>query len=191
MSRLDLVDRETVRTLAEALWRERVHERRLAASFVLVRGRELLSLADAPPLERLIRESRTWALVDVLAGDVAGVVARDDQRFGAVLDTWAHDDDFWVRRSALLALLPSVKARSDEVGERLVRYADVMVTEREFFIRKAIGWVMREAGKVDPDLVYEWLSRHAPQVSTVTWREAVRYLPAEQQASIEARRALD
>lgn len=93
----------------------------------------LLSVDDAPLLEGLIRESRTWALVDVLSGDVAGVIARDDPRLGSVLDRWADDADFWVRRSTLLALLPSVRLHRPEalhadVGERLVRYADIVVT---------------------------------------------------------------
>jgi len=191
---LDDVDHDTVCALAEKLWRSREHERRLAASFVLVRGSLLLSVNDAPLLERLIRESRTWALVDVLAGDCVGVIARDDERFGSVLDRWATDADFWVRRSALLALLPSIRLhrtepRHPEVGQCLVRYADMMVTDPEFFIRKAIGWALREAGKYDPDLVCNWLLRQPLPVSAVTWREAVKYLPDEQRAIVEARRA--
>jgi 3-methyladenine DNA glycosylase AlkD len=54
--------------LVEALWREPVHERRMAAVEVLVLRRKDLELADAPLLERLIGQSRTWALVDNLAG---------------------------------------------------------------------------------------------------------------------------
>jgi len=84
IKQLDVVDHDTVCALAEELWRPRVHERRLAASFVLVRGSALLSVDDAPLLERLSRESRTWALVDVQAGAVVGVIVRDDERFGSV-----------------------------------------------------------------------------------------------------------
>ena len=194
IKQLDVVDHDTVCDLAEELWRSPLHERRLAASFVLVRGSTLLSVDDAPFVERLIRESRTWALVDVLAGAVVGVIARDDERLGSVLDRWARDEDFWVRRSALLALLASVRvhpteARQPGVGQRLVRYADMMVTDREFFIRKAIGWVMRETAKSDPDLVFDWLMRQPLPVSAVTWREAMKYLPVEQHAIVEARRA--
>ena len=65
----------------------------------------------------------------------------------------------------------------------------MMVTEREFFIRKAIGWVMRETAKSDPDLVCDWLMRQQLPVSAVTWREAVKYLPDEQRAIVEAQRA--
>jgi 3-methyladenine DNA glycosylase AlkD len=53
-----------------------------------------------------------------------------------------------------------------------------MLEEREFFIRKAIGWVLRETGKSQPDIVYAWLLPRATRASGVTVREAVKYLSA-------------
>jgi 3-methyladenine DNA glycosylase AlkD len=70
--------------------------------------------------------------------------------------------------------------------ERFGRYADAMLSEREFFIRKAIGWVLRETAKQRPDRVYEWLLRRAGRASGVTVREAVKYLPMAQRESILA-----
>jgi 3-methyladenine DNA glycosylase AlkD len=61
--------------------------------------------------------------------------------------------------------------------DRFAAYADGMLDEKEFFIRKAIGWVLREAGKQRPDDVVEWLTPRAKRVSGVTMREAVKYLP--------------
>ena len=60
-----------------------------------------------------------------------------------------------------------------------------MLTEKEFFIRKAIGWVLREAAKKDPAYVAAWTRRHLDQMSGVTFREAVRRLPAEQAARLQ------
>jgi 3-methyladenine DNA glycosylase AlkD len=59
-----------------------------------------------------------------------------------------------------------------------------MLTEKEFFIRKAIGWVLRETAKKDPAYVAAWTRRHLDQMSGVTFREAVRRLPAEQAARL-------
>jgi 3-methyladenine DNA glycosylase AlkD len=53
-----------------------------------------------------------------------------------------------------------------------------MLDEREFFIRKAIGWVLREVGKKRPAEVAAWLAPRTGRASGVTMREAVRYLPA-------------
>jgi 3-methyladenine DNA glycosylase AlkD len=162
--------------LAEELWRRPIFEMRAAAVEVLSRREQTLSPADFPLLERLIRESQTWALVDGLAGDVAGaIVARRPDEAEPVLDRWVADNDFWVRRSALLAELKPL--RTGAPFDRFARHADVLLDEKEFFIRKAIGWVLRETGKRRPDEVIAWLAPRTPRASGVTMREAVRYLP--------------
>jgi 3-methyladenine DNA glycosylase AlkD len=168
--------------LVEALWQEPVHERRMAAVEVLALRRNDLELADAPLLERLIRESRTWALVDTLAGTVVGSLAEREPGMGETLDRWSVDEDFWVRRSALLALLGPLRRGAGDF-RRFCRYADRMLDEREFFIRKAIGWVLRETAKDRPELVYDWLLPRAHRASGVTIREAVKPLsPAQRDA---------
>jgi 3-methyladenine DNA glycosylase AlkD len=63
-----------------------------------------------------------------------------------------------------------------------------MLAEREFFIRKAIGWVLREISKQDPDWVASWTQRHLSEMSGVTFREAVRRLPAAEAARLVALR---
>jgi 3-methyladenine DNA glycosylase AlkD len=55
-----------------------------------------------------------------------------------------------------------------------------MLDESEFFIRKAIGWVLREHGKREPDLVFQWLAPRIERASGVTVREAVKHLDAGQ-----------
>jgi 3-methyladenine DNA glycosylase AlkD len=63
-----------------------------------------------------------------------------------------------------------------------------MLDEREFFIRKAIGWVLRYTAKKRPDMVYEWLLPRASRASGVTLREAVKPLSARQRATVLAAR---
>jgi 3-methyladenine DNA glycosylase AlkD len=93
------------------------------------------------------------------------------------------DEDFWLRRSALLALLLALRRGGGDF-ERFARYADPMLDEREFFIRKAIGWVLRDMSRKRPDLVYAWLEPRAARASGVTAREAVKHLPADQRDRI-------
>jgi 3-methyladenine DNA glycosylase AlkD len=59
-----------------------------------------------------------------------------------------------------------------------------MLGEREFFIRKAIGWVLREVGKRRPDLVFEFLRQHRDAVSGLTLREGAKYLPPAQRRAL-------
>jgi 3-methyladenine DNA glycosylase AlkD len=162
--------------LVEALWRSPTFERRMAATILLERHPRRLGPADLALLERLIRESRTWALVDGLAADVVGGIRRADPSVEPALDRWAADPDFWVRRASLLAELRAGKAGADLAP--FLRRADAMLDEKEFFIRKAIGWVLREVGKKRPDEVVDWLAPRTGRASGVTMREAVRHLPA-------------
>jgi 3-methyladenine DNA glycosylase AlkD len=183
---VELAGHDELVALVEALWAEPVFERRLCAALLLEARVDLLRPADLPLIERLVRDSRTWALVDVLAGDaLGGLLVRHPEAAGE-LDAWAADGDFWVRRAALLAHLEPLRAGAG--FERFGRYADAMLEEREFFIRKAIGWVLRETGKQRPDEVYAWLLPRAARASGVTMREAVKYLAPEQREALLASR---
>ena len=163
--------------LAGILWAEPVFEGRRCAAEVLTLRSALLGPEDLGAVERLLRDSRTWALVDVLAVHAAGAVFhRQPARCGPVLDRWAQDADFWIRRSAVLALLPGVRAGAPDL-DRFGRYADPMLEEKEFFIRKAIGWTLREISLRDPRFVVGWVTPRVPRMSGVTLREAVRRLP--------------
>jgi 3-methyladenine DNA glycosylase AlkD len=170
------LDRTATLRLVEALWREPVFERRMVASLLLEFHAPDLRSEDLALIERMIRGSKTWALVDVLSGDVIGEMGLR-LKIRRTLDRWARDEDFWIRRSSLLAELKPLKhgAPFEPFGRR----ADVMLDETEFFIRKAIGWVLRETSKRRPDEVYDWIAPRTDRASGVTMREAVKYLDAD------------
>ena len=111
-----------------------------------------------------MRESRTWALLDYLAVDVLGpIVEASPHGIRMDLDRWSTDPDFWVRRAS-----PPSRAATDPEGradDRFLARAEQMLDEREFFIRKAIGWVLREAGKRRPAEVAAWLSTRTHRAS--------------------------
>ena len=176
------LDHDGVVALAERLWREPVHELRMAAVEVLTDGVDRLGPADLPLLERLIRESRTWALSDGLSASVVGPLVEaagtDDPVVDATLDRWAVDDDFWVRRAALLSQLVALRQGRGDFA-RFGRYADTMLAEKEFFVRKAIGWVLRDTSRKRPEMVAEWVAPRVGRMSGLTLREAVKHLPPE------------
>jgi alkylated DNA nucleotide flippase Atl1/3-methyladenine DNA glycosylase AlkD len=175
------LERAELRRLAAALWDTPVHELRAFAIEVLLARRDLLESADIDLLESFLRRSRTWAYVDVIAIHLAGPLVARDRKLNARLDRWVRDRDFWIRRSAVLALLLPLRDGGGD-WSRFVRYADTLLEETEFFIRKALGWVLREVAKKNPGRVRSFLEERAGRVSGVTMREAVKYLPAPDMA---------
>ena len=173
--------------LAASLWADPVFECRMAAQMLLIQNPDLLGPPDIPLIERMLREARTWALVDALTCDLMGPLTERHPELGTVLDRWATDPDFWIRRSALLSLLLPLRRGAGDF-DRFSRYADQLLDEKEFFIRKAIGWVLRETAKKRPELVAAWLEPRITRVSGVTLREAIKPLPEPTRSALLALR---
>jgi len=175
--------RTELRAVAEALYATRVHELRASAIGVLERNRETLIDRDMTWLIGLVRQSRSWAYVDWLAPKVIGDVIARDPRSRKRLSVWARDDDFWVRRAALLAEHDALRSGGGDFA-LWSRIAASMLDEREFFIRKAIGWVLREVSKQRPDLTFEFLRKHRERVSRLSLLEGAKYLPAAKRRAL-------
>jgi 3-methyladenine DNA glycosylase AlkD len=166
---------DDVVALVDELWDTEIYERRLLGVELVLATPRLWTPADLVWMEGLLRRCYTWALVDGLAAHGVGrVVARDAAGF-PTLDRWLVDHDMWVRRSAVLALRDLV--RDGREWDRFERYADTLLDEREFFIRKVLGWVAREAARRHPELVSPWVRANLSRMNGVTLREAVKYLP--------------
>jgi 3-methyladenine DNA glycosylase AlkD len=185
--RREALSHAKVVALVKELWRREVHELRMAAVELLVLEAPRSTEKDLPLVESLLRNAHTWALVDPLAATVVGGLVVKHPKLNRTLDRWAKDDDLWIRRSAMLALLGPLRAGGGD-WSRFTRYADAMLEEKEFFIRKAIGWVLREAGRKDPDRVAKWITPRAARASGVTIREAVKPLSAAQRERVLAAR---
>jgi 3-methyladenine DNA glycosylase AlkD len=168
-------DHDQLLALIGRLWDSNIYERRLLCVELLVASPKLLGRLDLDLIESLIRDSRTWALVDSLAGNVTARIVSADPAALVVLDEWVTDDDFWVRRSAVLGLRGLL--RNGHEFERFEQYADTLLDEREFFIRKVLGWVARDTGRHHPDRISAWVRANLARMNGVTIREAVKYLP--------------
>lgn len=175
--------RDELLALAGALWDvteegRPVHEARMAAIEVLVKRAASLRPEDVDIAERFVRDSASWVYVDGLAEKVVGRLVVRHPELGAVLDVWVGDPYMWIRRTAVLALLAGIRVGKPDL-DRIDRFGDALIGEREFFIRKALGWVLRELSKKDPRWVTEWVAARTGVISGVTLREAVRRLPEE------------
>lgn len=181
------LDRRTLARLTKQLWATGVHELRSLAIAILERYVQHLRADDVSLLLKFASSADTWAHIDWLAIKVLGPIVAREPALSERLIACGKDSNFWVRRSALLALHdPLLAGRGDfALFERL---AVPLLPEREFFIRKAIGWVLRATARRTPERTIGFVERYAGQMSTVTFREATRALPAPVQRRLLALR---
>lgn len=162
--------------LAHALWQLPEREFRYAAIDLLAKHHKRLDVQALPSILQLVQTDPWWDTVDGLAGVVSDVVLRAKASQPDVqqhMDACLLHPHLWVRRVAMLHQL-GWRDQTDQV--RLFRYALTLAPETDFFIRKAIGWALRDHACTQPDAVRAFLARHADQLSGLTRREAGKHL---------------
>jgi 3-methyladenine DNA glycosylase AlkD len=176
--------RDELLELVGALWPTDTHELRSFAIELMCLSPDLMTPDDLPMLERLIRESAGWAHVDEISAHVVGGIVQRHPDALPTLDRWATDSDFWVRRASMLSLLIVLRNGDMSQWDRFCDYAASMIEEKEFFIRKAIGWVLRDVSKKNPEPVVEFLKRHHGKAAGLTIREGSKYLTEIQREEV-------
>ena len=170
-----------MRSLAEwrrvvlRLWREaRFREERHAAiEFVRLRAfRPYRVMASVPMIEEMIVSGAWWDLVDPLAGDVLGdILSADSKAASALMRGWSRDADMWKRRSAIICQL-KFKTKTDL--RLLYDCIEPNLADRQFFIRKAIGWALRQYAWTDPREVKRYVKQNRVRLSPLSVREALK-----------------
>lgn len=133
------------------------------------------SSAFLPVTRHLLTTVPWWDTVDLLAAHVVGALVAADPALTADMDAWITDDDMWLARTALLHQL-RYRERTDT--ERLFGYCLRQSGHPDFFIRKAIGWCLREYAKTDPDAVRDFLARERGRFAPLSVREALKNIGA-------------
>ncbi|EPH46784.1 hypothetical protein STRAU_0197 [Streptomyces aurantiacus JA 4570] len=129
------------------------------------------SSAFLPVARHLVTTRSWWDTVDALAAHVVGGLVAADPGLRTAMDEWIEDDDLWVARTALLHQLRFKDAT--DTG-RLFAYCARQARHPDFFVRKAIGWCLREYAKTDPDAVRDFVGRHRDVLAPLSVREALK-----------------
>jgi 3-methyladenine DNA glycosylase AlkD len=162
--------------IAESLWLKPEREYHYAAIDLLDRNSKHLSQLSVPRLLMLAQREPWWETVDSLAGVIGDVITRTRK---TNLDAQLLMDDalshscLWVRRIAMTHQL-GWRLNTDVV--RLFKYAITLSSEKDFFIRKAIGWALRDYAKWNPTAVRAFLLNNKNHFSGLTIREATKHI---------------
>ncbi len=156
------------------LWQQPHREEKYAAiDYAILHPAHIVS-ASVPLYRKMIVEGAWWDLVDPVAADlVGGVLATERAALTPTMVAWSHDDDLWLRRTSLICQLRHKEATDTDL---LFELCTRLAPEREFFIRKAIGWALRQYAWTNPDAVRAYLDRYGDELSGLSRREAGKHL---------------
>jgi len=136
-----------------------------------------------PPLLRAWKRwlagnySSNWATTDSICGSLIGPLLVAYPRLRIQMRRWSRDRNLWVRRASAVALIPSV--RRGEALDLGYTIASGLHRDTEDLIQKAVGWMLREAGKADPARLERYLRANGGSIPRTTLRYAIeRFSPA-------------
>jgi 3-methyladenine DNA glycosylase AlkD len=164
-----------VAAVAAALWKREEREYQYAAIWYVRRHATALGPGFVASAERLIVTKSWWDTVDDLAANVVGGLVARHADLSATMDDWIASENLWLARTALIHQL---RYRGDTDGARLFSYCLRRASDTDFFIRKAIGWALREYTKTDGKAVVRFLCENDAALSGLSKREAVKWLDA-------------
>ena len=167
-------DRLEYEALVLALWEQPHREEKYLALGLARHFKTYVTPVSLPLYRRLIVEGAWWDLVDEIATHlICDLVVDHPAEAWPEVDTWIDSEDMWLRRSAIIC---QVGAKEHTDADRLFDFCARRAFEQEFFIRKAIGWALRQYARVDPEAVVGFVTEHREDLSALSYREATKHL---------------
>lgn len=174
LARHPLSEPEAYRRTIETLWQGRYREEKYLALDVAANVSRFRTREALPLYETLLATADWWDVLDPLAGDLIGGVLRGHPALlKRKVRAWRRGERMWTRRAALLVQL---KHRGETNTALLAETVLALSGEKDFFIRKAIGWALREYSKTYPLWVKRFVDEHEDRLSALSRREALKHI---------------
>lgn len=157
----------------ELLWAQREREFHYTALALAKKHLRLATPKFLTTFEMMVRTHSWWDTVDEIAAHLIGGLVKRHPELREHLDSWLDDSDLWIRRTGIIYQL---RWKDTTDVERLFAACLKLSHEKEFFIRKAIGWSLREYAKAAPEAVKNFLHSHGAKLPSLSLREARKHL---------------
>lgn len=160
------------KTLVEELWENEYRELQYLAVDYLIKQKKKLQKEDIELIKMLIVTKSWWDTVDLVATHLAGELGK---KYPILIEDyylkWSKDENMWLRRTAILYQLKYKENTDTKILEKVIRDN---IDDDDFFIRKAIGWSLREYSKTDKTWVRAFVDSN--KLSKLSEKEASKYL---------------
>lgn len=155
------------------LWNGHYREEMYQALEVAEHYKSYLDIKSWSIYERLVKSASNWDTLDWIAGKLVSPLILRHRELEQTLVKWSNSDNFWVRRASLLAHLH----HKDKTNTQLLAQTILKLShEQEFFIRKAIGWILRDYSYSNPEWVLDFVEKHHRELSGLSKREALKQI---------------
>ncbi|MBL7994322.1 DNA alkylation repair protein [bacterium] len=159
-------------TVIQELWRGKFREELYLAVDIAIYYKAFRSDPAMRLYEWMLTSADNWDTVDPVASHLVGDLVLQNRKHESNLKKWTRSKNKWLRRTALLAHL----RHKNKTNRRLLEETILSMTdEREFFIQKAIGWILRQYAYTDPKWVIQFVRKHSGRLSNLAKREALKH----------------
>lgn len=160
--------------LLKEMWNQPQREWQYFVCHVIKELRSNLRAADInQQLQYFIVTKSWWDTIDSL-DKIIGNIEYPSDEVNQIMEEWSVADNLWMRRIAIDHQLLRKEKMNEEL---LVEILNNNIGQTDFFIRKAMGWILRDYSKTNPSFVQSYLKQHQAHLSALTIREASKYLP--------------
>lgn len=180
----DISQREIL-DLCSQLWEQEHHECKSIAIDLLNLCPGHIDNKVLGLIDHMIDTATGWDHIDEIAIRLVGRLLIKDKNNFAYLAECGKSPNFWKRRVSIIAQLKLYKTNHFNREFFFTACAEHL-HEKEFFIRKAIGWGLRELSKSDPNAVFEFICQRRADMSGLTFREGSKRLPDELRLKLSA-----
>jgi len=182
--------------LSKSCWQDDYHNLKSIAIRILIKINKDLTPKDLPCIEKLLSESINWDHVDEICVHLVGPVLLNYPETKKILKKWNKHPLFWLRRASLLPQLYLMRKGREDLPllvenikpllnedrwfnskEDKARLPTIPLPLQKFFIRKAIGWVLRDLSRFKPQETVRIANLYKLRLSGLSYREAIRNLP--------------
>jgi 3-methyladenine DNA glycosylase AlkD len=176
-------DKKDLFTVIYLLWELPEREFQYFALSILEKKKKELTDEDVPFLEKLIVTKSWWDTIDAIAPNYIGLILK---KYPTIVDVyvnrWLNSENFWLNRTAILYQL---KYKLDTNEERLFHIISNLAHSDEFFVKKAIGWALREYSKTNPIAVISFVNENEEKLSSLSKREGLKVINKKQKEAVE------
>jgi len=159
--------------IVKMLWKKPEREYQFFAQELVLKYYKQFDKKDIRLLEHMVTHKSWWDTVDYIAVKLMGAYFnRFPKQLDTYIDKWLDSDNIWLQRCCLLYQLKS----KDKMDTKRLQYIiQGLLGSKEFFINKAIGWILREYSRTNPQWVYDFVAKN--DLPALSRREALRLMP--------------